>query len=155
MHIIDQRILGILIVLSLTSLVVIKRVATGSILERPRPNLLLWLVNIFNLFFLLMANPLAAIVLITGRINGVDPTSLAITPGWLLMVVEIVGFILYLAGFFVMGWALIKLGNNYELGGGVPRTGDTMIISGPYGIMRHPMYTAALCIAFGLACLIE
>jgi protein-S-isoprenylcysteine O-methyltransferase Ste14 len=153
MHVMNQTVLGALIILLLATLVVIKRVTTGSILEKPNPGFLLWLVNIFNLFFLLIANPLAAILLVTGRINGFDPTSLEITPGWLLRVVELLGLVIYLAGFFLMGWALIRLGKNYQLGGSDPRTGDRMIVSGPYGIIRHPMYTAALSIAFGLACL--
>jgi len=155
MHIIDQRTLGILIVLLLAILVVVKRVATGSILERPNPGLLLWLVNIFNLFFLLVANPLAAILLILGRMDGIDPTSLEVGSGWLLVVVEIGGLIIYLTGFLLMGWALIGLGSNYQLGGSDPRTTDMLTVSGPYALIRHPMYTAALCIAFGLVCLTE
>jgi protein-S-isoprenylcysteine O-methyltransferase Ste14 len=66
---------------------------------------------------------------------------------------EIAGLVVYLAGFFLMGWALITLGRNYQLGGSDPRTADTMITGGPYALVRHPMYTAALCIALGLACL--
>ena len=155
MHIIDQRTLGILIVLLLAVLVVVKRAATGSVLEKPKPDLLLWLVNIFNLFFLLAANPLAAILLITGRMDGIDPTSLEIASGWLLTVVEIGGLIIYLMGFLLMGWALISLGGKYQLGGSDPRTTDILIASGPYAFVRHPMYAAALCIAFGLACLIQ
>jgi protein-S-isoprenylcysteine O-methyltransferase Ste14 len=155
MHILDQRWLGILIVCLLASLVVVKRAATGSILERPKPDILLWLVNAFNLFFLLVANPLAAILLIIGRIDGADPTFLAITPGWLLVAVETAGLVVYLAGFLLMGWALISLGKNYQLGGSDPRTRDVLIITGPYAVIRHPMYTAALCIAFGLACLLD
>jgi len=155
MHIIDQRTLGILIVLLLAILVVVKRVATGSILERPNPGLLLWLVNMFNLFFLLVANPLAAILLILGRMDGIDPTSLEIASAWLLTVVEMGGLIIYLTGFLLMGWALISLGGKYQLGGSDPRSTDTLIASGPYAFVRHPMYTAALCIAFGLACLIQ
>jgi protein-S-isoprenylcysteine O-methyltransferase Ste14 len=153
MHIIDQQVLGILIALLLASLVAVKRVTTGSLFEKPQNNLLLWLVNLFNLFFLLIANPLAAILLVTGQLQGVDPTSLEIAPPWLMMVVEIGGLIVYLSGFILMGWALIRLGSNYQLGGSDPRSGDLMVIGGPYALVRHPMYTAALCIAFGLACL--
>ena len=108
-----------------------------------------------NLFFLLIANPLAAILLIAERIDGVDPTSLEIPSGWPLIVVEIGGLIIYLKGFVLMTWALITLGRNYQLGGSDPRSGDTIIIRGPYAFIRHPMYTAALCIAFGLACLTQ
>ncbi len=153
MHIINQMILGGLILLLLAILVIIKRLATGSILEIPRPGVLFWLVNIFNLFFLLVANPLAAILLMTGRLEGVDPTAHSIDSVWHVTAVEFVGLVIYLAGFFLMGWALITLGGNYQLGGSDPRTTDCMITSGPYALMRHPMYTAALSIAFGLACL--
>ena len=54
-----------------------------------------------------------------------------------------------------MAWALIRLGINYQLGGVDPRSSDRMVINGPYKFIRHPMYTAALCIALGLACLIQ
>jgi protein-S-isoprenylcysteine O-methyltransferase Ste14 len=152
-HNFDQVTLGWLIILLLAILVVIKRAATGSIFERPKPGVLFWLVNIFNLFFLLVANPLAAILLITGHLKDVDPTLLGIDSRWLLTVVETGGFAIYLAGFCLMGWALIKLDGNYQLGGSDPRTTDTMITGGPYALLRHPMYTAALSIALGLACL--
>ena len=155
MHLLDQRILGILILLLLGILVAVKWIATGSILERPKGNLLLWLVNIFNLFFLLIANPLAAILLITGQIEAVDTTALTFGAGWHLTVIEIGGSIIYLIGFTLMAWALITLGGNYQLGGSDPRTTDRLITSGPYAFIRHPMYTAALCIAFGLACLTQ
>jgi len=63
MYLIDQRILGGLIVLLLAVLVATKQIATGSILDRPKGNFLVQLVNIFNLFFLLVVNPLVAILL--------------------------------------------------------------------------------------------
>ena len=52
MHLLDQRILGIAILFLLGMLVIVKRVATGSVLDKPKGNLLVQLVNIFNLFFL-------------------------------------------------------------------------------------------------------
>ena len=60
MLILNQRFLGIGIRCLLGKLVTVKRVATGSILERPKGGLLAQIVNIFNLFFLLVVNPLAA-----------------------------------------------------------------------------------------------
>ncbi len=50
MHLLDQRILGIAILFLLVMLVIVKRVATGSILDQPKGNLMVQLVNIFNLF---------------------------------------------------------------------------------------------------------
>jgi protein-S-isoprenylcysteine O-methyltransferase len=58
-------------------------------------------------------------------------------------------------GFFLMAWALLTLGRNYQLGGTAPRGTDAMIVTGPYRLIRHPMYAAALSISFGLACLVQ
>jgi protein-S-isoprenylcysteine O-methyltransferase Ste14 len=155
MHLINQRALGFLILILLGILVVIKRMATGSILEKPKGSFLLWLVNIFNLLFLLIINPLAAILLIMEKMEAVDPSFLVLNSGLILLLVEIGGLIIYLSGFFLMAWALIRLCINYQLGGVDPRSSDRMVINGPYRIIRHPMYTAALCIALGLAFLIQ
>ncbi len=155
MHLMQQELLGATIILLLATLVFIKRFSTGSILEKPEPKLLLWLVNTFNLFFLLVANPVAAVLLLTGRLERTDPTFLPIGSGSLLMAIEILGLVVYLGGFLLMGWALLTLGKNYQLGGGQPRATDALIQRGPYAIVRHPMYTAALCIALGLSFLIQ
>ncbi len=154
MHIINQRLLGILILILLALLVVIKRSATGSILEKPKPEPLLWLVNIFNLLFLLIINPLAAVIFIAEKGEGIDPSVVAVPGPW-IFILEITGLVIYVAGFVLMGWALMRLGKNYQLGGSDPRGSDRMILDGPYAYIRHPMYSAALCIAFGLALLTE
>jgi protein-S-isoprenylcysteine O-methyltransferase Ste14 len=54
-----------------------------------------------------------------------------------------------------MAWALMRLRNNYQLGGSIPRTTDQFVIMGPYRFIRHPMYAAALYIALGLAFLTQ
>ncbi len=63
MHLFEQRILGSVILALLVMLVVVKRLTTGSILDKPKGNFLVQLVNVFNLFFLLVVNPLAGILL--------------------------------------------------------------------------------------------
>jgi protein-S-isoprenylcysteine O-methyltransferase Ste14 len=155
MHLLNQRALGILILILLGILVVIKRLATGSILEKPKGSFLLWLVNIFNLLFLLIINPFAAILLIMEKMEAADPSFLVINSGLILLLVEIGGLIIYVFGFILMAWALMRLGTNYQLGGVDPRANDKMVIYGPYKFIRHPMYTAALSIALGLASLIQ
>jgi len=60
MVLLDQRILGIVMLCLLGLLVAVKQVATGSILEKPQGNWPVQVVNIFNLFFLLIVNPAAA-----------------------------------------------------------------------------------------------
>jgi len=155
MHLLDQRTLGALILFLLGMLVAVKQVTTGSILDKPKGNLMVQLVNVFNLFFLLVVNPLAAILLITRRLAASDPTRITINDPRTLMVLESFGLLLYVLGFLLMAWALITLGRNYQLGGSTPRSEDKMIIAGPYKLIRHPMYTSALSISMGLACLIQ
>jgi protein-S-isoprenylcysteine O-methyltransferase Ste14 len=155
MHLSDQKILGIVILFLLGLLVVIKRMATGSVLDRPRGNLLIQLVNSFNLFFLLIVNPLAGLLLITRRMEVIDPTRMTIDQPWILLSLEIIGLVMYGIGYFLMARALIMLGHNYQLGGSAPRSQDKMVIDGPYKWVRHPMYTAALSITLGLACLTQ
>jgi len=155
MHLFDQRILGWAILFLLGMLVTVKRAATGSVLDKPKGNLMVQLVNIFNLFFLLIVNPLAAILLILRRLATVDPTHVAVAEPRILIILEIVGLILYALGFLLMAWALLTLGRNYQLGGIAPRAEDKMVLDGPYQLIRHPMYTAALSISLGLAALIQ
>lgn len=155
MHLFDQRILGLAMALLLAALVAVKRLASGSMLEIPRGGLLLRLANLFNLFFLLVVNPLAAALLIARRLEAIDPTRLAVGPSRALTVLESAGLASYGLGFFVMAWALVALGRNYQLGGSAPRPDDDLVGGGPYRLIRHPMYAAALAIALGLACLTQ
>jgi protein-S-isoprenylcysteine O-methyltransferase Ste14 len=148
--------LGIIILCLLAMLVIVKQVSTGSILgDKPKGGFLIWVVNVFNLFFLLIVNPLAGILLVTRHMDTFDPTRITIDAPWLLVSLEIVGLILYVIGFFLMAWALITLGRNYQIGGNPPLASSVMIISGPYRLIRHPMYSAALFISLGLACLVQ
>jgi protein-S-isoprenylcysteine O-methyltransferase Ste14 len=155
MHLLDQKILGIAILLLLGMLVTVKQVATGSILDQPKGNFMVQVVNVFNLFFLLVVNPLSAILLITDRLPKSDPTHIAINQQWITTILEIVGLVFGMAGYLLMAWALITLGRNYQLGGSTPRSEDRMVFDGPYRLIRHPMYSAALSISLGMAFLIQ
>jgi protein-S-isoprenylcysteine O-methyltransferase Ste14 len=147
--------IGILIFVLLAVLVAVKRVATGSILDRPEGSLLVQVVNVFNLVFLLVVNPLAAVLLLTGHLAEVDPGHVDILEPGIRAAVQFAGLATYVTGFAVMAWALIALRRSYQLGGLAPRPEDGMVTSGPYRVVRHPMYAAVLSISFGLACLTQ
>ncbi|MBP7669203.1 MAG: isoprenylcysteine carboxylmethyltransferase family protein [Candidatus Eisenbacteria bacterium] len=155
MHLLDQQTLGIAVLSLLGILVIAKRAATGSVLDRPEGVPLVRLVNVFNLFFLLVVNPLAGISLIVRRTAAIDPTHLTIGNPRILLVLDVVGLVLYVTGFLLMAWALVTLGRSYQLGGCTPRSEDEMVNAGPYRLIRHPMYTSALSISLGLALLIQ
>jgi protein-S-isoprenylcysteine O-methyltransferase Ste14 len=155
MHLLHQWILGIIILALLGTLVTVKKVATGNVLDKPAGNLMVQLVNIYNLFFLLIVNPLAAIALIGQRLDVIDPGHLTIEEPLIVLAAELLGLVMYVSGYLLMAWALITLGRNYQLGGSAPRSEDRMITDGPYKLARHPMYTAALSISLGLALLVQ
>ena len=151
----DQRTIGIVVLSLLGLLVVIKRVATGSVLkDRPQGGLRPWLTHVFNLSFLLVVNPLAGVLLLTRKL-ALDPTRLVVESPWAQGAWQAAGLIFSVAGYLLMGWALLRLRSAYQAGGSAPRETDQMVISGPYSLVRHPMYTAALSIALGLACLTQ
>ena len=120
-----------MILVLLGVLVAVKKVATGSILDKPHGNFLVQIVNIFNLFFLLVVNPLVALLLATRSLPAIDPTHITIVEPRSLMVFEAAGLGMYVSGFLLMAWALITLGRNYQLGGSAPRPEDKMIVDGP------------------------
>lgn len=156
MHILGQTGLGLAILALLAALVAVKHAATGSIMqERLSGGAWLWLIHLFNMFFLLIANPLAGVLLVTHYLDAADVTRVALNSRPLLLALEIGGLALYVMGFALMAWALITLGRTYQLGGSAPRAADTIVTAGPYALVRHPMYLAALSIALGLACMIQ
>jgi protein-S-isoprenylcysteine O-methyltransferase Ste14 len=155
MHLLDPQLLGAILLSLLAVIVVIKRKATGSIFDLPRGRSLVLVVNSFNLFFLLIAIPAVSVLLITGSLEDVDPIRVTIAEPWMPAAVEATGLILYIIGHFLMGSALISLGGNYQLGGIRPRAADKMVLKGPFKVIRHPMYSAALSISLGLACLTQ
>jgi protein-S-isoprenylcysteine O-methyltransferase Ste14 len=156
MHLFDQRAFGVILLVLLGGLVAVKKATTGSLLtDRPKGGLWLWLVHVFNMSFLLVASPLAAILLTIGRLDVIDATRVTVGAPWLVAVLEAAGLALCAAGHVLMAWALIRMGTGYQVGGSDPRPGDRLLAVGPYRLVRHPMYTAALCIALGLACLTQ
>ncbi len=154
MSLLDRTTLGLVILGLLGLLVAVKRFATGSILDKPQGNLIVQIVNIFNLFFLLVVNPLSAILLLIGQLALFDSTRLFINAPWGI-IAAIIGLAVYVAGFLLMAWALITLGRHYQLGGSAPRSDDQLIVAGPYKLIRHPMYAAALSITLGLIGLLQ
>lgn len=149
MEILDRRIFGILILLLWAMLVFVKRLATGSLLgDRPRDAVWIWFVHIFNFSFLLVANPLAAMLLIFSRTRANNSPGLSTAVG-------AAGMLVSAAGYILLVWALVALRRNYQVGGNPPRTSDELVTRGPYRLVRHPMYTAAVCISLGLACLTQ
>ncbi len=156
MHVLGDAVLGGLMLCLLAALVAAKWRATGSVLdERPDARPLVSAVNALNLGFLLVVNPLVAVLLLAGRLGGWDVTRVEVPWVGLRAAVEAAGVAIYVAGAGLMAWALLTLSRSYQLGGMVPRPRDQLVTGGPYALMRHPMYAAALALALGLAMAVE
>jgi protein-S-isoprenylcysteine O-methyltransferase Ste14 len=146
MEILD-RLFGMIVLVLWAMLVLVKRWATGSLLgDRPNGGVWIWLVHVFNFSFLLVANPLAAVLLMSSRTRGSDSPGLSAALG-------AAGVLVSAVGCFLMAWALATLRRNFQVCGNPPRNSDQLVTRGPYRLVRHPMYTGAVCVSFGLACL--
>ncbi len=155
MHLLGETPLGILLLILIAVLVAVKRGATGSFVEIPTGGALERVVNTFNLAFLLVVLPVTALLLAAGRYAAVDPTRVTFEPAGLRAALEAAGLVIAVAGFALMVLALATLGRVYQLGGMAPRPSDHLVARGPYALVRHPMYAAALAIAFGAATLVQ
>ncbi len=150
----DERVLGVAMLIVMAVLITVKVRATASFVDLPTGQPLVKLVNIFNLLFLLVGNPLAAVLLITRTAATADPTHVAVEGRLALAAIRLVGLVLYVGGYALMAWALGVLGRQYQPGGAVPRSGAQMVVAGPYGLVRHPMYAGALLGALGVSWLL-
>lgn len=81
-------------------------------------------------------------------------------PGWILWgkswnpVSTIAGGTIILAGLALFITAIIRLGSNLTPVP-YPKEDGTLVETGPYRFVRHPIYCAMLWIAFGWACLVH
>ena len=81
-------------------------------------------------------------------------------PGWLLrrspwnLVSAIAGGMIILAGFALFIVAITRLGSNLTAVP-YPKEGGSLVETGPYRFVRHPIYCAVLLTAFGWAFLVH
>ena len=152
MHVLDPRVAGVIVLASSAVFLFVKRWTTGSFLKgSPEGGGSLWFTHVFNLFILAALNPAIAILLVARRLEALDPTVL--DPGrtpWHLGI-ETGGILLVLAGHSLMCWALVTMRGYFQVMGKAPRPTDRLFLSGPYRLVRHPMYASLLCLSLGMA----
>ncbi len=156
MSALDPRIYGVILLALSAVFLLVKRWATGSFLKgKPEGGLLLWAAHVFNLFFLLAVSPAVKILLVARKLETLDPTILDPGPNALHLGLEVSGLLIYLAGNLLMCWALVTMRRHFQVLGNTPRPTDRLLVSGPYALVRHPMYSSVLCLSLGLALLTQ
>jgi protein-S-isoprenylcysteine O-methyltransferase Ste14 len=156
MRALDPRLPGVVILASSAVFVILKRWATGSFLKgKPEGGFALWFMHVFNLFFLTAVTPAVAILMIARKWETLDPTIVDLGPIPLHLGFEAIGLLLGLAGNALMGWALVTMRGHFQVLGRFPRPADRLLSSGPYRLVRHPMYASVLWQSLGLALLTQ
>jgi protein-S-isoprenylcysteine O-methyltransferase Ste14 len=156
MHSMDPRLPGVVILASSAVFVILKRWTTGSFLKgKPERGFTLWFMHVFNLFFLTAVTPAVAILMVARKWETLDPTR--VDPGQIPvhLGLETSGLLLCLAGNALMGWALVTMRGHFQVMGKLPRPTDRLLLSGPYQLVRHPMYASVLGQSLGLALLTQ
>ena len=100
--------------------------------------------NILSYLFLIAAFGILQISF-TGQLAFLGEGFLPDTPAvWLL------GFALAVAGLVFSVWARVYLGSNWSPAA-MLKKGQTLVRSGPYGIVRHPIYSGLIVAIIGTA----
>ncbi|PPA70628.1 methyltransferase family protein [Jeotgalibacillus proteolyticus] len=68
----------------------------------------------------------------------------------MILPLQAAGFLLFATGVLLRYWGIIHLKNQFTRHVTV-RDGDEIVSSGPYRILRHPLYTGLLFIGIGMA----
>ena len=68
---------------------------------------------------------------------------------------EIAGILIYLNAHFWLSWARRSMGASFRSGGVPPRERDRLVTSGPFRLIRHPVYAGVICFPLGLALLVQ
>lgn len=156
MRTLDPRLSGLVILASSAAFVILKRWATGSFLKgKPEGGFSLWFTHVFNLFYLTAVTPAVAILMAARRWASLDPSIVDPGSAPLRWGLEASGLLCWLAGSGLMSWALVTMRGRFQVLGKLPRPTDRLLLSGPYRLVRHPMYASILGQSLGLAALTQ
>ena len=109
-------------------------------LNDARKKMIFFLIDILGLIILI----LQLLNIISYKITILDNSSM-----------KIIGCSLFILGVFISTYSRIYLGKNWDTAGnsGI-RINHKLITSGPYSILRHPIYLGTLCFFIGLEILL-
>ena len=157
MHLMSPRTLGIIVMVLFGLLGAFMFLSPGSFrLNKPEGGNTAWAYNVLNLLLMLAVTPVVAVVLMRDQLALLGATRVPLPQGgsW-LAACEGVGLGLVALANAILYWSRLALGRSFRLGAVRPRDEDRLVEGGPYRWVRHPMYTAVLSLALGLAVLVQ
>jgi len=156
MHLLSCPPLGVLILVLSVLQAVIMFFSPGSFrLQKPQGGAVSWVYNVLNLVILVIVTPLLGILLLKEVTEPISVISVNLGDGWRVRVVESVGLVLYCGGNLILYACRLALSRSFRLGAVAPRSEDRLVTTGLYRYVRHPMYSAVLAMALGLALLVQ
>lgn len=147
--------LGVVLLISSVIMGGILVLAPGSIrLQRPECGWVGWAFNILSLLTFFILVPVSSVLMI---LNLELPLLLFlhIPQEGLRMGLEIAGVSIFLLGASLLLWSRLSLRRSFRLAGVKPDSSDYLTMHGPYKLIRHPMYLAALLILAGLTLILS
>jgi len=142
--------LGILVLMVSAITTGILILSPGSIrLQRPDCGWAGWLFNIIILIFFLVMIPISGFMMIK---NSQLPVFiiLPVHGASFFLGVKLIGITSFILGSILLFWSRLSLRRSFRLAGVKPTQSDYLTLHGPYKMIRHPMYLAAVLVIFGL-----
>jgi len=150
------KILGIIILVTSVLQGVIVIFSKGSIrFQKPEGGIISWIYNFTNLIVLMVLTPILSVLLLKGVLYPIEITSVSVPDSLIIRLLDALGLILYLIGNILLYITRISLWSNFRLGAVAPESKDKLVLSGPFRLVRHPMYLTVIIMALGLALLLH
>jgi protein-S-isoprenylcysteine O-methyltransferase Ste14 len=103
----------------------------------------------------MVLTPVLSVLLLKGILYPLEITSVSLPDSLLVKLLDVLGLILYIIGNIFVYLTRIVLWDNFRLGAVTPESKDKLVLSGPFKLVRHPMYFAVIIMALGLALLLH
>ncbi len=156
MNILEIKTLGIVILIFSVLQGIIIVFSKGSLrFQKPEGGVVVWTYNVINLLIILVITPVISILLIKNILSPFNIMFYDFSNESLSFFTEIIGLIFFVAGNVLLYWTRIFLWSSFRLGAVKPSKNDKLILTGPFKMVRHPMYIAVIVMAIGLALLIH
>ena len=156
MALLGAHVLGIAILLLWFAQGLVVKLSPGGYKpEKAQGSAAAHLYNLANIVLIMVIIPLVAVLLLVPKLHPVIAATRIPLHRCARTVWEIAGILVYLNAHFWLSWARRSMGASFRSGGVTPHEGDRLVTSGPFRLIRHPVYAGMICFPLGLALLVQ